>query len=189
MEKNKKVAPIRIVAEEGQKENKGEFTREDVKLIESMYVAGKPIADIEAALNISRGTLYSYLDRMGVQRRTGMAMTASTRKLLTMSKEDQETLIQRYVSGEKTHDLQREYGITKHALYSLLDREGVPRRGRTGKRKQTNLTTSSKSLAIPKYLVNDTPIQIERDGAVLHINVTPQSDNLITEVRVTFNKE
>lgn len=186
MEKNKKVAPIRIVAEEG---NTGEFTREGIKLIESMYVAGKPIADIEAALNISRGTLYSYLDRMGVQRRMGAPMTSSTRKLLTMSKEDQETLIQRYVSGERTQDLQKEYGITKHALYSLLDREGVPRRGRTGKRTKANFITSSKSLAVPQPLVDVPAMRIERDGDVLHIAISQQPDCPVTEVRVTFDKE
>ncbi|UJJ74700.1 hypothetical protein Goe25_01520 [Bacillus phage vB_BsuM-Goe25] len=176
MEENKKAHSTKVLAEEESK-------------IATQYIAGRAISEIVEEFSISHGTLYSILRRQGVQHRKGASLTESSLKLLTMTAEDRRDLIKRYQSGERTRDLQNKFGITKHALYSLLDQEGVQRRGRAVKRQKLSKITSSNTSAVPQYLVNDTPIQIERDGDVLHINITPRSSNAITEVRVTFNKE
>ncbi|WCS69267.1 hypothetical protein Goe20_01500 [Bacillus phage vB_BsuM-Goe20] len=176
MEENKKAHSTNILAKEESK-------------IAAQYIAGRAVSEIVEEFSISHGTLYSILRRQGVQHRKGAPLTESSLKLLTMTAGDRWDLIKQYQSGERTRDLLKQFGITKHALYSLLDQEGIQRRGRARERQKLNKVPSSNSPTVPQYLVNDTPIQIERDGDVLHININPQSDNLITEVRVTFNKE
>lgn len=192
MEKNKKMVPIRIVEDEvAEAETKGaaRFSKSQEEKIAAHYVAGRPIHEIEKMYNISRGTLYSILDREGVARRTGEVMTPSKLTLLTMSNEERATIVRRYQNGERTTDLQKEYGITKHALYSLLDQAGVERRGKFRKG-NVKITTNSKSLTVSNPLVELPAMLIERSGDVLHVHIHQQADNNpIKEVRVTFDKE
>ncbi|QZA69057.1 HTH DNA binding domain protein [Bacillus phage 010DV004] len=192
MEKNKKMVPIRIVEDEvSEVETKGAvwLSKGQQEKIAAHYVAGRPVHEIEKMYNISRGTLYSILDREGVARRTGEAMTPSKLRLLTMSNEERSTIVKRYQDGERTTDLQKEYGITKHALYSLLDQAGVARRGKFRKG-GVKVTTNSKSLTVSSPIVELPAMRIERDGDVLHVHIRQHDDNNpIKEVRVSFDKE
>jgi transposase-like protein len=95
-----------------------------------MYKAGVPVEEIRVKLRIGYSRLFETIHASGVPMRNGGPNRETDPKTLKQ-------VVEMYQDGERIGTIIHDLGITGHTVYKALDEAGVPRRQRTGNKKET----------------------------------------------------
>jgi transposase len=136
------------------------LTEDQITTIVEKYIAGVSSRTLGHEYNVSKETISNYLRRRGVDRRSPpQAMNRLT--------EDQITAIcERYINGESSSALGREYDISETTVRNYLQRCGVARRPSPARSQARRLTEDQITAVCERYTAGTPSAVLSREFGV-----------------------
>ena len=169
------------------------------EVVVNQYKGGMGVKEIIKRNGIPAGTVYSILKRHNVPLRSPHYDSKSRDRLLTMTKEEKDNLIQDYLNGMSTAEIYKKYDINKHGCYTILDLAGIPRRKRFELEPSTQEVTETEITTQPSSVKRQNPkkeepkakkeqktysVHIHQDGKTVHITI-PKTMG-VDQVHISF---